>query len=702
VNDSAFHLPPSAFVSRLRWLFAIFAICSLTVFARLVALEVRDGPEYRAQAAEPIARERSIPATRGRILARDGTVLAYDQSLASLAIDYRWIEQPSQPRWLRQTARARLSNADRRNPTRLAAASQEVLAERKQLITRLAELCQLTDDQLQSRCKRIQTRVEAISAGVSARQQKRSLEQATDADDSPSWLDFLGRSVTDALFSWDEIPASPPTVAEELTSHVVFEGLSLEAVTEIEAHPDRYPGVHVRHQSRRIYPQADLAAHSVGYVGRSGSKDDVKGRAGVERQYDELLRGQPGICVDRLDLHGNPITSAVALEPVPGHNLLLTLDPALQRAGQSLLDQALAHRLLSGDDNLDRASGGAILVLDAHTGEIFAAVSAPRYDPSGMTSGDRGLVDRWLNDPAGPLLDRTIQMALPPGSVFKIVSAAALLAAGVDPSAPVDCQGYLHQPDALRCAIFRRHGIGHGPVTLADALARSCNVYFFHHAEQLGAAPLVDWARRFELGRPARIDLPGESGGGIAAGDISKLDGRLLAIGQGSLTTTPLQIARMMAAIANGGNLVTPHVARLSEPDESSAAKSSYPPPRQVPGLTQDVLSAIRKGLAQAVTDPQGTAHATVESAQVTIAGKTGTAEIGGNQPEHAWFAGYAPADEPRVAFVVALEHAGNADTSAGPVARKLVERMSDLGYFKTATSPSALTSVERGRPSSK
>jgi penicillin-binding protein 2 len=293
-------------------------------------------------------------------------------------------------------------------------------------------------------------------------------------------------------------------------------------------------------------------------------------------------------------------------------------------------------------------------------------------------------------------------MALPPGSVFKIVSAAALLAAGVDPRAPVDCQGYLHQPDALRCAIFRHYGIGHGPVALSDALARSCNVYFFHYAEEIGAGPLVDWARHFELGRPTGVDLSGESAGAIPSVETSKLDGRLLAIGQGPLTITPVQIARLTAAIANGGNLITPHLARLSESGESNVSKSNYLPTHRIPGLTPNMLGAIRKGLAQAVTDPQGTAHATVQSAQITIAGKTGTAQIGGNRPEHAWFAGYAPADEPRIAFVVVLEHAGNADTSAGPVARQLVERMNDLGYFKAATSQSAATFPERASASSK
>src|SRR5262249_6697848 len=152
---------------------------------------------------------------------------------------------------------------------------------------------------------------------------------------------------------------------------------------------------------------------------------------GIERGYDQLLRGQPGICVDQLDSRGNLLSSTTTRQPLPGKDVVLTFDPALQQSAQSLLDQALAHRLASGDDNLDRESGGAILILDIHDGEILAAASAPRYNSNGFTTGDRASVDRWINDPAKPLLDRTIQMALPPGSVFKIAAAAALMVAGV-------------------------------------------------------------------------------------------------------------------------------------------------------------------------------------------------------------------------------------------------------------------------------
>jgi penicillin-binding protein 2 len=308
-----------------------------------------------------------------------------------------------------------------------------------------------------------------------------------------------------------------------------------------------------------------------------------------------------------------------------------------------------------------------------------------------------------LTDACRPLFDRTVQMALPPGSVFKVVSAAALLDSGVSPTTPVNCEGYLHQPEALRCAIFRHLGIGHGPVTMVDALARSCNVYFFHYAEQIGSAPLIDWGQRFGLGQISGIDLPGEVRGsfpvvdsqvgrlpenGVATGSAAtKSDPRQIAIGQGPVTVTPLQIARVFAVIANGGCLVRPHIVQQMGTQSDPNHAVHVQPPEPILGLSEQKLQVIQKGLRQAVANTEGTAHATVDVDEVAIAGKTGTAEVGGHRAEHSWFAGYAPADQPEVAIVVVLEHAGEAATSAGPVVQRLVMQMNELGYFSNSKS---------------
>jgi penicillin-binding protein 2 len=288
-------------------------------------------------------------------------------------------------------------------------------------------------------------------------------------------------------------------------------------------------------------------------------------------------------------------------------------------------------------------------------------------------------------------------MALPAGSVFKPLTAVALLENGFSASQTIECRGYFQHPDAMRCAIFKRLGVGHGEIGLSEALVQSCNVYFFHAAAEIGPAPLVDWARRFGFGRPTNIDLPGEVSGAvpnIMAGSSGAgwrmADTQALAIGQSSLTVTPLQVARFMAALANGGRLVTPHVAEgwglaeaMAIETPSAGDELDIPLPQPIPGLTLSTLERLRDSLTRVVADKQGTAHDTVYTKSVSIAGKTGTAETGGGRADHAWFAGYAPAEGGRVAFAVALEHAGDGATAAGPVARRLVEQMHELGYFR-------------------
>jgi penicillin-binding protein 2 len=275
-------------------------------------------------------------------------------------------------------------------------------------------------------------------------------------------------------------------------------------------------------------------------------------------------------------------------------------------------------------------------------------------------------------------------MALPPGSTFKTVTALALLdSQTVKPDEPFECQGYLHRPDRQRCELFIRQGIGHGPVTLSDALMMSCNVYFFHFAEKMGPRPLIDWAERLGFGHPTGVDLPGEASGALPSPELQRTKGtkwrvsdtQLLAIGQGTLTATPLQIVRMMAAVANGGRIVTPRIRGQGTGDGERGAG-------EVAFRSGGTLRSVREGLRRVVSDPRGTGHATVYLESTAIAGKTGTAEIGEEHESHAWFAGYAPADAPKFAFVIVLEHGGDAATAASPLAKRLVLRMEQLGLL--------------------
>ena len=691
---------------RLRVCLIAFVVLAVVVFARAVQLEVTGGAAFRGEAARPLVRQKSLPGVRGRILARDGTVLARDKKVLALGVHYRYLEDPPNPGWLRSMARSRLSRRERKDSGRVASEEAAVRMQCRDLGHRLAQRCGLSDVEWSRRAARVQARVERIAQSVDRRRQE-SFQQRRAEKPKRSILDeWLGPV--------EELPPGRSTVREELDYHVLVENVPLSLVAEIEGHPELYPGVTILDHSRRDYPSGPVAGHVLGHLGPVTKRElksepegdyengDRRGRTGLELQYEALLHGCRGEAVETTDRSGRVLSFDRRREPGLGRDLVLTLEARLQRTAESLLDRALARRELA--QAVPKVAGGAIVVMDVHTGAILAAASAPRFDPNWFAGDSASEVESALADPAKPMFDRVCRMAIPPGSVFKTLTAVALLeAAQLDPNESFHCRGYLHKPDRFRCQIYRRRGVGHGDVTLAGALAQSCNVYFFHYAGEAGPEALVDWATRFGFAAPTGIDLPGEAAGRVPTPETIAqqrdrpwrvADTRLVAVGQGSLTATPLQIARMMAAVANGGKLVTPHLVRHlgmtqtaeEEPvvDVSKASGQSIdvPPPRPIPGLRRSTLDAIRQGLRATVESPQGTAHGTVFLDLIEVAGKTGTAETGGGRSDHAWFAGYVPIEKPKFALVVVLQHSGNGGEVAGPVARRLVLRLRELGLL--------------------
>ena len=328
-------------------------------------------------------------------------------------------------------------------------------------------------------------------------------------------------------------------------------------------------------------------------------------------------------------------------------------------------------------------AGGSVLVVDVRSGAILAAASGPRFSLAEASQRDPEFWNAVTLAVDRPLFDRIGSMALPPGSVFKIATAIASMELGkLDPNALFECRGFLHRPDRHRDYIFRHQGVGHGPLTLSRALAESCNVYFFALGEQLGEAPLAAWATTLGFGRRTGIDVPGESTGQVTSRQQSDAIG--LAVGQASLTATPLQVARLMAVVANGERLVTPHFARGGGLTADSA--ESFRPLLSTESISfkySATVKQIREGLERGVASASGTAHQSTWHSQVAIAGKTGTAETGGGLPDHAWFAGYLPASDPQYAIVVALEYGGAGGKIAGPVAKGTADALLRRGFLR-------------------
>jgi len=726
---------------RLYWCLGAFLVLLAGIFARFVQLEVTQGPAFRAEAAKPLVHRVSLAGRRGRILSRDGTVLACDRSFPALAVHYRYLQRPANPRWLRWKARLRLSPAERRNPARLRWAERQIVQERNALAKRLARLCGLSLEEWYRRTARIQAQVERIAARVNRRHDAGSqpdsdhqAEPGSPDGEEDGTIHPGNRPARRWLSRWadvvlDALAASPGpstgakiVVAEELDYHVMVEDVPLEVVAEIEGHPHSYPGVKIVERIRRTYPQGRLASHVLGYVGAVTARDlatgqageayhpeDRIGRVGVERQYESVLRPVRGVAVELTDRSRQRLATWHEAEPRAGRDLVLTIDSRLQRTAENLLRDALKRRRAVWPDAAP--AGGAILVLDVRTGGILAGASVPDFDPNLFAGRGGGRARALLSDPTQPLFNRAIQMAIPPGSVFKLVSALALLQSHmVRPGEAIDCRGYLGSPDQWRCALFRRQGVGHGHVDLADALCVSCNVFFFHHAGRLGPEALVSWALDLGFGQRTGVDLPGESAGTLPTPESApqqwgrpwrKADTRLIAVGQGPVEVTPIQVARMVAAVANGGLLVTPHVAaRLALPEdpryaaEPSEPLLDLPPPRPIPGLDVANLAVIQAGMRRVVADPAGTAHPGLYIDGLPVAGKTGTAQTGPGRLEHAWFAGYLPADSPQYAVVVVLEHAGNAGQTACPVAKRLALAMKRLGLLEDRQAARSLAAV--------
>jgi penicillin-binding protein 2 len=709
--------------TRVAALFAGIALVTCGVAARLAWVQLALSDDYVAVFDQTFESFEPIESRRGRILASGGEVLAQDVDTWAVAIHYRWLEDPPRPEWVRQQAMARLDRASRRDAKRVDAEASAVLAQRDALWRQLAALAGTVPGGLLKRRQAIQRRVAAIRLRVESRraQQAADFEAAQRADDSLTWWQRAYGAVASALTTPPvREEAEPVVLREELDYHRLLEDISLEAAIEIEGHPERYPGTRIASSGTRVYPCGSVAVHLIGHRAmldeealrersdplsghdpldyRSG---DSIGRMRLEQYYERHLRGLRGRKRIVRDRRGEIVSEEVVREPRLGRDLILSLNLPMQRTAERLLDQALERDRVDEKTGrtVPRPKGGAIVALDVRTGAVLAAASAPRFEPPGSPRYDFREFRRQLADPRKPLFHRAIAMALPPGSTFKVVSAVAGLESGsLDPAFEFHCQGYLDHPDRYRCLTFKNSGVGHAGVDLADALARSCNVYFFTAARKMGPGPLADWAARFGFGQLTGIDLPGEKPGRVpmagadspgsgAPGPRSLAGGETLqfAIGQGRLAATPIQVARLMSAIANGGRLVTPRLADSAGPQAQTAdalatESMDSADPIAIEGLSKRTLEWVRLGLVRVVADRQGTGFRSVRLEEVAIAGKTGTAEPGGGRPDHAWFAGYVPAERPRVAFVVVLEHAGSGSQSAGPIAREFVKALAEQG----------------------
>lgn len=449
--------------------------------------------------------------------------------------------------------------------------------------------------------------------------------------------------------------------------------VGMRVVTLLEERREELRGVQVEAEPVRVYPFGAAAAHVLGYLGEVSADElealrprgyragDLIGKAGVERSYDTVLRGDDGEHVVEVDVAGRPLRVLREQPGRPGNTLVLSLDWELQQEAERQL----------------RGWSGAVLAMDPRTGEVLVMASSPSFDPNAFSVGISERQWRQLvQDRRNPLLNRATAAAVEPGSVFKVVTGLAALQEGrAGPASRFVCTGSLR----LGRWVFRDLQ-AHGVVDFTTGVAQSCNVMFWMLGRSLGPERLATYARRLGFGQPTGVDLPLEATGVIPDADYKQRTWREpwypgdtlnMAIGQGFVLVTPIQVARALSAVANGGVLVQPRLARAVLSPEGQVVRTFPPTVQGRVELSPSALKALRRGLEAVVERGTGQA-ARVEG--LRVAGKTGSAETPRGRP-HAWFAGYAPAEDPRIVVVVLVEHGYRGGLNAAPIARAVLSR---------------------------
>lgn len=457
----------------------------------------------------------------------------------------------------------------------------------------------------------------------------------------------------------------------------------------------------------RFYPNGPLAAHIIGYTGyeaplsaRPIENNDLifsesEGREGLEQVFDRELRGQPGLLQITFGADGKKVSERVARQPVPGYNVVTSLDLPLQQEAEKVLAK-----------NTNR---GALVVMDPNNGEILAMASYPSFNPNDFVPIVRpDVFARYSNDPSDPLVPRAFRSAYPPGSTFKtFVGFAGLETGRITPKETFTCPTSFTVGDHS----FRNwKKVDAGRLNFRQALTQSCNTWFYQAGLKIGAAPIIDYSKRIGLGRRTGIPLRSEASGNIPddnymlrvhkrtlkGGDVANLS-----IGQGDILISPLQMAQAMSVMANGGFL---HQARLVLQVQSIDNKvvAAYPDRirEQIP-VSPEVREELRRALVGVTSDGLGTAHQAAVKG-IEVAGKTGTAQWGPTDRQRiaAWFGGFLPADNPKYSFAALYEGEPGVKTGGGSHAAPLIGKLFREIYKTSASKKPTSTSAPQATPS--
>ncbi len=534
-------------------------------------------------------------------------------------------------------------------------------------------------------------------------------------EDSPNPKETIKRVAEIVGVSPEDLTARPlSSKRRRFEPRLLLRDVSRDTLALVVAHRYELPGVIINVEPAREYPYGEFASHVLGYIREitrtqldSSSytgyrQGDLVGQFGLESKWEKYLQGRRGVQLVIVNAMGTRIGESSFEPEESGHDLTLTLDFDVQHAA----DEAL------------RGKRGAIVAMDANTGEILGLSSSPSFDPNLFTKELSSAQWRALTGGHEKRMNnRAVQGVYPPGSVFKVFMAAAALAEGVvSKDERINCPGYL-QFGSRNYHCHKKSG--HGAVDLHSALVQSCDVYFYTVGQRLGIDRIHEYAAKFGLGMSTKLELADEARGLIPSsewkrrafkdpGEQKWYPGETLSvvIGQGAVTTTPLQITRALAALVNGGHVMKPYLVKMIGSVGAAYHDDKFSP--QVESeldIPSPVLKVVREALVGVVNEERGTGKRARldKNSGILVGGKTGTAQVvsldlgtSGQHNDHAWFAGYAPADNPKIVVTALVENGGHGGEAAAPLVRQVLEAYFKIGKELKADAGAAPAEDER------
>ena len=657
-------------------LYILVYIVGIILIFQLFNLQIVHGEEYLQRANSRLTRETKIRAARGNILDCNGNVLAGNEIKYSLKIYKSKIDEQNLNTTILNAIFVLEKNGDKYNddfPININPVSFKY--ENQERINKWLEENDLADGT---------TAEQALEYFIDEYSLKQySLEEARKIIAVRYGIDVNGYS--------------------SMRGYEISPEVCEKSVAQIEEMNHSFPGINIEYRPIRKYYYSSLASHVLGYVGKIGNEeytqnegyelDDYIGKTGIEYVCEKFLKGKDGLKQTDMSIDGTTTGEYITEEAISGSNVMLTIDAKVQQVAEKTLKENI-EKINNGDYGEKReVYAGSVVVLNVKTGEVISMVSYPDFEPQLFVDGIS--TEKWNEYTVkgrSALINRTMQSAYAPGSIFKMVPAIAGLETGkITKDEQIECAGIYPGGYKPKCWYYTTYGRGHGYLTVSQAIQKSCNCYFYEVGTRIGIDNIEKYATYFGLGQKTNIELPGEISGTLAGKKLyEKLDeawyyGNTLSavIGQAENNFTPIQMARYIAMLTNGGKkldltIIKDIINNQGESIKTEEVKDYINKRLGIEKTSEENLNIQKENLKtvlegmQSVTEEGGTAYSVFKDFPIQVGGKTGSAEAG-NDKTNAWFVGFAPYENPEIAVVVLVENGAHGYYSA-EVTKEIME----------------------------